>query len=170
MPKTKTLTKTDPKLEKLSKAQLIQMVQDAVLPLTDPEKYKELIRKTLPDFAKEVETAEIRGTATFEASQEMMLVVFDCLRRYHHFRDADLTQLNKELTDVLRGVKEFETEGLSMLSMNSIQIVGDNVEDLTINGLLEKIAKVRMKKAEMDKTGLKYPKIAEKPFLGRGEK
>ena len=161
----------DPKkLNKLSKAQLVKVVQDSLLPFTDPDAYKERVKSSLPVFVKEIEALETQGTAVFEASQEMMLVIFDCLRRYHGLKDEDLKRLNKEITDVLQGVKEFEAEGLSMLSMNSVRIVGDNIEDLGVGGLLEKIARVRMQKAGMEKAGIEYPKIAEKPFTRRLKK
>jgi len=155
------------KLEEMSKEDLIKVVQQALLPINDPEKYKEMVRSALPEFAKEVESTEIRGTAIFEASQQMLLVIFDCLRRYHNLSYEDLKRLNKEMTDVLRGVAEFEDAGLSMLSQHSMTIVGDNVQDLGIEALLTKIAKIREQKARMTASGIEYDKIPEKPFLKR---
>ena len=152
-------------LKKLPKAELVRMMEAALLPLQDPEKYKELVKASMPEFVQEVENKEDAGTAMYEAGQEMMLVVFDCLRRYHDWDDEKLKKLNRELTDVLTGVKEFEDNGLSMLSIHSVGIVGDNVEELGIAGLLKKIAEVRLQKSQMAKSGIEMPKISEKPFL-----
>ena len=159
----KTVATVD--LDKLSKQQLVKMVRDSILPMTNPEKYKEIIKAQLPDLVKEMDNKEDMATSIFETGQEMMLVIFDCLRRYHKFGDLELKQLNKELTDVLTGVKEFETAGLSMLSPHSVGIVGDNVEELGIGGLLQKIAEQRYIKAKMSKARLELPKMVdEKPF------
>lgn len=173
MSATKTLAKKEnpvmdmEKLKALSKKELLKVMEESLLPFNSPEKYKERVRSLMPAFAKEVETIEDRGTAVFEAGEEYHMVVLDCLRRYHHFTEPQIKQLHREITDVLRGVKAFETEGLSMLSPHSVEIVGDNIEDLGIGGLLDKIAQVRIHKTNMGKAGLEWDKLPEKPFVKR---
>lgn len=154
------------KLNELSKKELLKVVKDAILPISNPEKYKQIVKAAMPDLVKEMDTKEDMASSIMESSQEMMMVIFDCLRRYHGWNDKDLKQLNKEITDVLTGVKEFEDAGLSMLSPHSVKIVGDNVQELGISGLLGKIAEVRYQKTRMIKAGIEVPKLVdEKPFV-----
>lgn len=152
-------------LKKLPKGEIIKMLEDSLLPFNNPEKYQQLVRERMPEFAREIDSIEDKGTGILEASQQMMMVVFDCLRRYHGWNIEEIKRLEQETVDVLTGVAEFEDAGLSMQSLHSVSIVGDNVQELGIGGLVEKISHLRHQKARMNRTGLDIHKaIDEKPF------
>ena len=68
-------------IENLSKEELVKVIQDSLMPLNDPEQYKELVRASIPEFVKEIETKEDVGTAMFKSAQEMNLVFIDVLKR-----------------------------------------------------------------------------------------
>lgn len=174
-PKTKTSTDISsiplPELakqfESMNKEQLLQVVRAHLLPIADPEKYKETIRGLMPEFVKEMDTKEDIAASVFDASQEFLLVVIDCLKRYHSWSDLEIKKLHKELVDVLTGVKEFEKSGLSILSPHSVGVVGDKVQDLGINKLLAEIAETRFVQAKMYKAGLQVPNQLEGSKLDR---
>lgn len=152
------------KKKKLELAKLEEAPTE-MIPLTDPEKYKEMVKQAMPEFVREMDQKEDLGTATFEAASEFWMATVDSLRRYHNWSDEEIHQLHRELTDVLTGVKEFEDAGLSMLSLNSIKVVGDNVEGLGIKGLLSKIADLRYQKSRMIRAGMDTAKeLDEKDF------
>ena len=150
---------TQDNLNKLSKPELIKLINQSIMPITEPEKYKEMVKKALPEFVKEMDTKESLGTSVMEANQEMMLVIADCLRRYHNFKDSDITSLHNEITDVLLGVKEYEDSGLSMLTPHTIRQVGDQVEMIGPEHLVAEIAKIRSKKNMMLISGQDYQAI-----------
>ena len=115
---------------------------------------------------KWVPAIEDTANSMFEAAQEMLLVIGDCLVRYHGWDDKQLKELAHQTQDVLTGVKEFEKDGLSMLSIHSVDIVGELVEKKGIAGLLSEIAEKRREKNRLDRTGLEHPILAgAKPFL-----
>ena len=156
------------KLETLSRDELLKLAKTALMPMNDPEQYKAMVRENMPDFVKEMETKEDMGTSIWQANQEFILVMADCLRRYHGWSDLEIKQLHHELTDVLTGVKEYEDAGLAMLSAVDIKRVGDQVEVMGPENLIKRIAEIRYKKAEMVREGIEYPSIsAEEAFPKR---
>lgn len=143
--------------EKMSKEQLLEVVQTTLLPLTSPDKYKELVRSQMPEFVKELDKLEDTTTSVWQTTQEFMLILMDCLRRYHGWNEAQMKQLQRELTDVLTGAKEFEDQGLTFLSIHDTQMLGEKVEDLGIAGLMKQIAEIKHKKNMMAKIGMEPP-------------
>lgn len=68
------------------------------------------------------------GNAMYATAQEFLLVIEDALVRYHQFSEEEIKRLHEEIRPVLKGVAEYERAGLSLLSPNDIQIVGDIAE------------------------------------------
>lgn len=147
------------KLQEMSKAELIKMVEETALPMVDPEAYKEKIRSLLPAFVKEMDNVEDLGTAAMESGQEMLLVIYDCLRRYHGWEDPEIIRLSSEVTDVLTGAKEYEESGLSMLTPYTINQLGNQVQEMGIAEIRAKIAQIRYKKTQFNKIGMEFPEI-----------
>jgi hypothetical protein len=144
-------------------------VQESTLPALDPKKieqFKLMVRQNMPEFVAELENKEDLANSTYAMAQEMLLAVMDTLRRYHGFQEQDLKNFHQELEDILKGMKEFETHGLSLLSQHSIGIVGEKVEQSGISGLLSEIAQTRLSKEKMARAGLEYPiSLQATPFL-----
>lgn len=132
----------------------------------NPDKFKELVRKSMPEFVAEMSNKEDMGNAMFEAGQEFLLVVLDTLRRYHNFDEGDLKEFRTHLTDVLTGVKEFETAGLNMTGIYTTGVLGDKIEKVGIAGLLAEIAEARYHKEKLGKIGMEMPLLPEaEPML-----
>lgn len=139
---------------------------EQTLALRDPEEMKQEIRKMMPKFIAEVENKENMANAMYGASQEMLLVMEDILIKHFKFGNAELKKLHDETRDVLRGVKEFEKQGLSLLSPGDISIVTDKVDEIGIENLLGEIAETHLTKEVMAKSGLDYPTLpGARPFL-----
>ncbi len=111
---------------------------------------------TPPSWVPEVEDV---GTAMMQAGQEFLLVVDDVLLRYFKFSEESLKDFHEKIKPILQGVKEYEKHGLSMLSQRSVDIVGDIIEEKGIEGLLADMAKVRLLKEKMNRSGLEYPTL-----------
>ena len=58
--KKNQLVKTD-NLEKLSKKELIKMVQDGLMPINNPEGYKVLVEKAMPNYDEKKEWLKKQG-------------------------------------------------------------------------------------------------------------
>lgn len=145
------------KLHEMSKGELIKIVEATALAEVSPEKYKEKIKSLMPEFVREMDNKEDMGTAIFHANQEMLLVLFDCLRRYHGWDDVQMKQLKRELNDVLTGLKEYEEGGLSFLSVHDVTILGDKIQAEGIPGLMAGIAEAKLKKIKLTKLGMEVP-------------
>ena len=153
-------------IENLSKEELVKVIQDSLMPLNDPEQYKELVRASIPEFVKEIETKEDVGTAMFKSAQEMNLVFVDVLKRYYGFRSEQITALLAHVQDLLQGVEELEEGNLNILSAHSMNRVGDIVEDIGIDGLMAKLAETRFRKERANRTGEDLPIASKvKPFI-----
>lgn len=145
----------------MSKEQLLEVVNAHLLPFVDPEKYKELIRANMPDFVKEMDTKEALAASAFQTNQEFLLVIIDCLKRYHGWSDIEIKKLHGEIVDVLTGVKEFEDSGLSILSPHSVAVVGDKVQEIGVTKLLAEIRRIRYGKNEINRIGMLIPNELE---------
>lgn len=100
-----------------------------------------------------VANVEDVGTAMMQAGQEMMLAVDDVLIRYFKMTDSDIKKFHQKLIPILKGVEEYEEQGLSMLSPHDISIVGD-------------IAQHRFIKERSSRIGLETPILpGATPFL-----
>lgn len=136
--------------------------------LNDKEKFQQLIKQSMPEFVQKIETKEDLGNAMYASAQEMLLAIIDVLIRYHKFTEEDITKFNKEVKDILSGVKEFEERGLSILTPHSMGIVGEKVQEMGIEGLLTEIAGIRFQKERMVRSGLEQPILTgAEPFLKR---
>lgn len=123
------------------------------LVLANPEEFKSLIKKTLPEFVKDVETIEDLGSAMLQAAQEMMLAVDDTLQRHIGLTDAQIQKFHQKLIPILKQTEEYEKNGLSILSIHDMSIVGD-------------IAQSRFIKERAGRIGLETPILAgAAPFL-----
>lgn len=170
------LTKTNPsqailsKLEavdKMTKTELQTVVKEFMLPLTEPAKYKEIVKSSMPELVQQLDNKEDLTTAMAETGQEMMLAVAETLRKYHNFSDSELTLFLKNLRDNLHIVQEIEAGGLSMLSDHSMRHIVDMVDEVGINNLLQKIAEIRYQKEHTWRNGLEHPNYLEGSKLER---
>lgn len=145
---------------------LLPQNPNQALSIPEIDKFKDLIRKSMPEFVAEIETKEDMGNAVYAASQEMLLVIEDCLIRYHGWNEQQLKTLHQQLRDVLTGVKEFEKNGLSILTPHSVDIVGEKVQEVGITGLLQEIASVRFHKERLGRIDMDMPVLdGATPFL-----
>lgn len=121
-----------------------------------PKKSKALVKtedKEIAGVPEWVANVEDIGTSMMQAGQEMMLAIDDILIRYFNFTEADIKRFHGELKPVLQGVKEYEEQGLSILSPFDMSIVGE-------------IAKTRFLKERTGRIGLETPVLpGAKPFL-----
>ena len=130
------------------------------LALENIEAFKQLVKNSMPEFIAEIETKEDFANAIYSTSQEMMLVIDDVLMRSFKFKEEDIKKLHTELQDVLRGVKEFEDRGLSILSPHSVSVVGDIIEEKGILGLLADLGKTRFLKERAQRSGIELPHLS----------
>lgn len=144
-------------LKQMSKGELIKIIESSALPEVSPEKYKEKIRSLMPEFVREMDNKEDLATSIYHSNQEMLLVLFDCLRRYHGWDDAQMKQLKRELNDVLTGLKEYEDQGLNFLSVHDVTILGDKIQAEGIPGLMAGIAQAKLQKIKLTKLGMEVP-------------
>lgn len=107
---------------------LPNITENKELVLADIEKFKGLVKQTMPQFIAEVENREDMANAMYATAQEILLVIEDALIRHHGWGEDNLKQLHKEISPVLEGVKEYEKHGLTLLSPGDISIVGELVE------------------------------------------
>lgn len=140
-------------IKKLPKAELVKMVENFVLPLTDPEKYKEMVKSKMPELVQQMDNKEDVGTAMFESAQEMMLAVSETLRKYHGFDDDAIRAFMRNLKSNLTVVEKIEDGGLSMLSDHSMRQVVDMVEEFGVGKILQRIAQTRYKKGQAWRLG-----------------
>lgn len=140
-----------------------------ILPALDPQKveqFKLMVRQNMPEFVAELENKEDLANSAYAMAQEMLLAVMDTLRRHHGFEEKDLKNFTQELEDLLRGVKEFETHGLNILTPHSMDIIGEKVQEIGIAGVLSEIAQTRLTKEKMARMGMEYPlAIQATPFI-----
>jgi len=144
-------------ISKLSKEELVKVVENMVMPILHPEKYKEMVKKNLPEFVQEMDNKEDMADSIFQSNQEFLLVLFDCLRRYHGWGEAEMKKLKRELSDVLTGAKEFEGGGLSFLSIHDVTLLGDKIEQVGIAGVMKEIVQARLQRIKIHKLGLEVP-------------
>ncbi len=147
--------------QKMSKKQLVNAMEQFVMPMANPEKYKELVKASVPALVKEMDTKEDLGTAMKQASQEMMLAVVETLRKYNNFTDGQISQFLLDLRGNLNVVEKVEEAGLSMLSDHSMRHIVDMVHETGVDKMLAKIAETRFKKEQTWRTGLEYPNYLE---------
>lgn len=144
-------------------------VQEPTLPTLDPQKieqFKLMVKQNMPEFVAELENKEDLANSSYAMAQEMLLAVMDTLRRHHGFEEKDLKNFSQELEDLLKGVKEFETHGLNILTPHSMDVVGEKVQEIGIAGVLSEIAQTRLSKEKMARMGMEYPlAIQATPFI-----
>lgn len=155
--KKKEIVNVNKKLVDLSRKELLKIAESILMPINNPEQYKEMVKSNMPDFVREMNDKEDMATSIWQANQELILVLADCLRRYHRWSQLEIRQLHKELYEVLTGVKEFEDAGLSFLSPHDVATLGDKVEEVGISGLMKQIATARYNKAKIIRAGLEVP-------------
>ena len=154
--KNKQLIKSSD-LSKLSHKELLKVTENMLMPILNKEKYKEMVKNALPEFVKEMDNKEDMADSIYESNQEFLLIIFDCLRRYHGWNESEMKKLKKEIHDVLTGAKEFENGGLSFLSIHDITLLGDYMEEKGIPGLMRDIAKARLQRIKITGLGLEVP-------------
>lgn len=148
-------------LKKMSKKELLKIVEDFVMPMSQPEKYKEMVKASIPDLVKDMDNKEVMGQAMAQSGQEMMLAVVETLRKYNAFTEEDIKKFLKDLTRNLTVVEKIEEGGLSMLSDHSMRHIVDMVHELGVPEMLKRIAETRYNKETTWKTGLEHANYLE---------
>lgn len=148
-------------IDGMSKKDLVKLVKDNILPLTDPEKYKEMVRSSQPEFVREMNSSEDLGTSAMQAAQEMMLAIVETLKINHHFSDEMTKKFLKNLQGNMKVVEKVEENGLSMLSDNSMKHIIEMTTNLGVAEMVGEIAKIRYQKEQTWRTGLEYPNHLE---------
>lgn len=148
-------------VKKMSKAQLVKAVENFVLPLADPAKYREMIKGAMPDFVKEMDKKEDAGTVVAQSGQEMLLAFYEALERYFGFTYEMIKDLNKKMANDLKVTERLEDGGLSILSMHSMKHIGDLIQEEGVDKVLAAIAETRFKKEQTWRTGLEHPNYLE---------
>lgn len=163
-----TLAKTNPNtpiflpnIDKMSKKELVKAVKEFMLPMSDPTKYKEMVKSNMPELVKQLDDKETMGTAMQQSSQEIMLAIVETLKKYHNFTDEKIAVFLKDLKGNITVVKELEEGGLSMLSDHSMKHIVEMVAESGVDEVMRKIAEVRYKKESMWKSGLEHPNVLE---------
>lgn len=91
-----------------------------------------------------VANSEDLGTAMMQAGQEMMLGVDDVLVRYFKFNEPQIKEFHDKLKLLLNQTEEYERNGLNILGVHDMSIVGD-------------IAQIRFMKERTARLGLETP-------------
>lgn len=165
----KTITKVDPNkivtqfsnVDKMSKKELVKAVQDFILPLSDPTKYKAMIKSAMPDLVKNLDDREVAGQAIMQSGQEFLLVILETLKQSFDFTDAQVNQLIKEVQGALTVATKVEEGGLSLLSDHSMKRIVQMIKEVGVDKMLKNIAEIRYQKETMWKAGLEHPQILE---------
>lgn len=161
MTKKKTLAD-----EKSEKAITVEEKTIKGLALTNPQAFQELVLKAMPEFVTKVNNKEDVGNAMYDSAQEMMLAIEDVLIRYFEFSVNDLIKFKKNLTEILQGVKEYETHGLNILTPHSMGVVGEQHEEGSLPDIVGQLAGIRHDKHRFIRAGIEYPMLpGAKPFL-----
>lgn len=131
-----------------------------------PDQIKLAMEQHMPQWIAKIQNKENMANAMYASGQEFLLVIEDALIRHFGFKEKDLKKLHDEIKDVLRGVKEFEHHGLSMLSPKDVETVADKVQQVGIAALMAEISGIRLTKEVMNRSGLEYPILpGAKPFI-----
>lgn len=154
-----SLATTD--FKSMSKPELVKLAEDFILPFSNPEKYKDLIKSSMPEFVKELDDREFSGTAMQEAGQEMMLVIVETLKQSFGFKDSQIKQLLTELGGTLSVAEKVEEGGLSLLSDHSMKRIVQMVKELGVDKVLKNIADIRYQKEKTWASGLEHPQVLE---------
>jgi uncharacterized protein YPO0396 len=147
--------------EKMTKKELVKVVKDTLLPLTDPEKYKELVKSQLPELVRDLNSKEDMSTAMMQSMQEAMLVIVETLKKNHSFSDSEIQAFLKNVQGNVKVVKAIEEGGLSMLSDHSMKHIVNMVNETGIDQMLTKIAETRFDKESTWRTGMEHPNYLE---------
>lgn len=140
--------------------------EQKAIQIVDPKMITAAVEKSMPKWVAKIKDKEDMANAMYASSQEMWIAVLDVLVRYHGFKEDEIKRFNEEAKDILTGAKEFEKDGLSMLSPHSMGIIGDKVEEIGIEGLLVEIAEIRNRKEKLTRIGMEVPVLpAATPFL-----
>lgn len=154
-------------LRKMSKKELVKLVEDFIMPLSQPEKYKEMVRASVPDLVKDMDTKEVMGTAMAQSSQEMLLAIVETLKKYSNFTEEDIKKFLKDLSGNLTVVEKIEEGGLSMLSDHSMRHIVAMVHELGLPEMLKRITETRYNKERTWKSGLEHANYLEGSELER---
>lgn len=147
--------------KKMPKAELVKIIEDFVMPMSDPAKYKEMVKASVPELVKDMDDKEIMGQSMMQSGEEFLLAVVETLRKYNGFTDEKLSKFLKDLQGNLTVVEKIEEGGLSMLSDHSMRHIVDMVHELGFSEMLKRIAQTRYQKERTWKSGLEYPNVLE---------
>ena len=149
-----------------SQSDLILADDPAELLVTKPEDFKALVEKNMPEFVAKINSKEDLGNTVLSTSQEFLLVIEDVLRRKFDFTEDDFKKLHNEIKPILKGVTEFEKDGLNLTSLHDIEMIGDMIEGTSIGGLLTEIALSRAQKERLNRAGIDTPTLpGATPFI-----
>lgn len=153
--------------KKMSKKELLKIVEDFVMPMSDPAKYRELVKASVPELVKEMDDKEIMGTAMAQSSQEMLLAIVETLRKYSGFTEVQIKKFLQDLQGNLTVVEKIEEGGLSMLSDHSMRHIVDMVEKLGVPEMVKRISQIRYEKEKSWRVGVDTPNYLEGSKLER---
>lgn len=151
----------------MTKTELQKVVKDFILPLSDPTKYKEMIKASMPELVRDIDNRETAGQAMMQSGQEFLLAVVETLKKFHDFSDPEISKFLKSLQGNLTVVEKIEEGGLSMLSDHSMGRVVQMVKEMGIDKILKDIAEIRYRKESTWKSGLEYPNVLENSKIAR---
>lgn len=148
-------------IKKMSKLQLVDMIEKFILPMSDPEKYKELVKSSMPELVAKIEDKETMVTSMQQSATEMVYAVAETLKKYNGFTDDQVHLFLKHLQENLTVVEKIEEGGLSMLSDHSMKHIVEMVSQLGFDEVMTRIAKTRYQKETMWKSGIDQPNYLE---------
>lgn len=157
----------DMDLKKMTKEQLVDVVEKFVMPMANPAAYKEMVKSSMPDLVKELDNKETMGQAMMQSGEEFMLAVAETLRKYNNFTDGQISQFLRDLQGNLSVVEKIEEGGLSMLSDNSMKHIVNMVKSEGVEKVLANIAKIRYEKERMWRSNLEHPQALQGSSIER---
>jgi hypothetical protein len=136
------------------------------LVVTDPKFIAKTMEEKMPEWVQKMHTKEDMANAVYATSTEYLTAIDDTLLRYFNFTEDEIKKFHGYLQDILTGVKEFEDHGLTIMTPNSMGVVGEKIQEIGIGGLLQEIAATRLTKEKMIRAGFEYPiSLQATPFL-----